>query len=476
MSMSFRDPGGRLFVHQGQILRAVSADGLDCLTSYQRSSAAQRFTQERRIVATEVLSEDEVNQVRASGGIEFLKDYDVKLLLRHEAIPFPSFPYEWAPEMLHAAGMHTLDLARELLGEGYGLKDATPYNVVFRGPDPVFVDILSIERRDPCDPTWLPYAQFVRTFLIPLLLNKHFGLPLSQLLTTRRDGIEPEEAYRLSRPIRRMLPPFLGLVTLPALLRLSSRSRSPELYARRSTSRERAQFVLSSLFAQLRRTLKRLEPSATRTSAWSGYFEGANSYEAQQFADKEAFVRRIVERIRPRSVLDIGCNTGRFSELAVRAGASVVAIDYDATVVGRLWRSARERKLQILPLTVDITRPSPALGWGNLELPSFLDRARRKFDLVLMLAVLHHVLITERVPLRAVLELASEMTTQFLVIEFVHPSDEMFRQLTRGRDQLFADLTREAFESEMSRELVILERLPIASSSRTLYLARKKDG
>src|SRR5204862_7399442 len=126
--------------------------------------------------------------------------------------------YEWTPEMLHAAGLLTLDLARELLADGLGLKDATPYNVLFHGPEPVFIDVLSFERREPGDPTWLPYAQFVRTILLPLLANRAYGLGLDQILTTRRDGSEPEEVYRWTKPSQRLRSPYFSLVTMPSLL------------------------------------------------------------------------------------------------------------------------------------------------------------------------------------------------------------------------------------------------------------------
>jgi hypothetical protein len=149
---------------------------------------------------------------------ELYRNIRGEAILEHERIPFPSFPYEWAPEMLHAAAMLTLELALDLLPEALGLKDATPYNVLFRGPQPVFIDILSFERRDPADPTWLPYAQFIRTFLLPLLANRYFGFALDQLLFTRRDGLEPEEVYRWLGPLERVRPPFLSLVSMPLWL------------------------------------------------------------------------------------------------------------------------------------------------------------------------------------------------------------------------------------------------------------------
>src|SRR5262249_3269321 len=121
---------------------------------------------------------------------------DACLLLEHERLPFPSYPAEWPPEMLHAAARLPVDPPPAHQPAKLGLKDATPYNILFRGPRPIFVDVLSFEQRDPGDPTWAPYGQFLRTFLLPLLVNQRLRMPLDQIFATRRDGLEPEEVLR----------------------------------------------------------------------------------------------------------------------------------------------------------------------------------------------------------------------------------------------------------------------------------------
>ena len=165
-----------------------------------------------------------------------------------------------------------------------------------------------------------------------------------------------------------------------------------------------------------------------------------HSYDDPAFAAKEKFVNEALREFKPARVLDAGANTGHFSALAAQAGAEVVAVDLDAACAGAIWRRAREQKLNILPLVVNLARPSPALGWRNSECPSFLDRATGAFDGVLMLALIHHLLVTERIPLEEILRLAHDVTNSLLVIEFVDPKDDMFRRLTRGRENLHAAL------------------------------------
>lgn len=396
-------------------------------------------------------------------------------ILEHERIPFPSFPYEWAPEMLHAAGMLTLDLARDFLADGLGLKDATPYNVLFRGPQAVFIDALSVERRDPRDATWLPYAQFVRTFVLPLLANQAFGLPPGQILMSRRDGLEPEEIYRWTPALKRLRPPFLSLVSLPVWLSSRHSQDDSSIYQKKlSDSPEKARFILKSLLNSLRRTMNRLAPKTGKPSAWSGYMTGNNNYTREHFEAKERFVHEVLNDFTPRRVLDAGCNTGFFSRLAARAGAGVVALDYDPVVVGEVWRNARNENLDILPLVIDLTRPTPGTGWYNLEWSSFLDRARGRFDAVFMLALIHHMLVTERVPLPQILRLAAELTTDLAVIEFIEPQDSMFRRLTRGRDELHKDLTREVFETQAQQYFEVVRSQNLSGTYRWLYLLRRR--
>jgi hypothetical protein len=135
---------------------------------------------------------------------------------------------------------------------------------------------------------------------------------------------------------------------------------------------------------------------------------------------------------------------------------------------------AREQKLDILPLVVDFARPSPALGWRNRECASFMDRARGSFDVVLMLAVLHHFLVTERVPLDDVLSLTAELTTSYVLLEFVAPEDPMFRHIARGRDHLHADLNTAVFERACKKHFEIVRSTRVGVGHRWLYWLRKR--
>lgn len=436
----------------------------------------RRFVEAGRLVGTRLLEPAEIAALVREDelGSAFRVDPGMTVV-EHQPVAFPSYPHEWPPEMLEAAGTLTLDLAEALLPDGWGLKDASPCNVLFSGPVPVFVDLLSFERRTPGDPLWLPHAQFERTFLLPLLLARRFGVSLQQIFLGRRDGLEPEDVYAACGPVQRLVPPYLTLASLPTWLGQGARLDDAKTYHRRAlVDPEKARFVLGSLFRRLRRVLARVGRIGRQRSRWLHYATQGDSYSAAQLAAKRAFVERAITEYPPRAVLDVGCNTGYFSALAARRGARVVAIDSDPAVVGETWRRARDERLDVLPLVIDLGRPSPGVGWRNRECPGFLARAQGAFDAVFMLAVVHHLLVSERVPLHEIIGLAADLTTDMLVIEFVGPDDPMFRRLARGRDDLFSDLTAGRFEAALGLRFDIVRSQRLEDASRWLYLLRRK--
>jgi len=465
---SFRDPAGSCFISNNRVFRFVRTDFLQEFESFLKSPSAAKLVADARLVGTRKVPEAERSSLTCEG-TNFAAN---GALFEHDVVAFPSYPAEWSPAMLHAAAELTLQIAEGLLADGYGIKDATPYNVLFRGSAPIFIDVLSFERRDAADPIWRAYAQFVRTFLLPLLANKLWGVRIADAFLTRRDGFEPEEIYALASRSQRLRPLLLNLVSLPVWL--GKKGRKEAVYREsKPIDPEKARFILSSLLRRLRHSLTALRPDRKRLSAWSAYMED-HSYSDQAFAAKEQFVREALEKWKPTNVLDVGANTGHFSRLAAGGGAAVVAIDSDANCIDALWSEARSRGERILPLVVNLARPTPAVGWRNAECASFLKRANGKFDCVLMLAVLHHLLVSDGIPLEEVIELAAELTTDKLIIEFVAPDDSMFRLISRGRDHLYTELNKESFELAAAARFNSIGSMQLAGASRWLYIFSKK--
>jgi SAM-dependent methyltransferase len=465
---SFRDPAGRVFFDGDEVIRVVNASARGEVEEFLTLDFVAQWQENGKLIAAE--------QVDSTLVLNGISDPVVKedLAIRHPRVWFPSYPHEWPPEMLEAGGRLTLEMAQALLHKGWGLKDATPFNILFQGTRPVFIDILSFEKRTPGDPIWLAYQQFSNTFLLPLLVNKRCGVSLRNTFLANREGLDVNEASGYLSGAFRLDRTAIGLVTLPRMLSRKAES-STELYSKkRRIEPERADFVLQNTFRRLEKNLDRVSPDSVRSSKWTGYTEHNVTTIPAYMAAKQKFVEDTVRRVAPKTVLDIGCNAGHFSFFAARLGAKVVAIDHDPVVLGQVWRTAYAENLDLLPLVIDVSKPSPRMGWRNSEVPSFLDRAEGKFELVMMLAVLHHMMVSDRIPLREVLKLAADLTTRNLIIEFVPPSDPLFRKIARGRDHLHAHLSKNSFESAASECFDVVSSEPLLTTDRVLYLMKKK--
>lgn len=447
---TFRDPEGSLYRDGDRILREIhprySASVLDWLSS----PLARRWVREGRMAPTTILDSEAAQPA----------------LLEHERIFFPTYPWEWTPSQWVEAAELTLDLCEEALGEGFILKDATPLNILFCGQRAMFVDVLSFERRDPTCPLWIAYAQFVRTFLLPLCAYAHLGWPLSAT-QQRRDGYEPADLAPFLPFIRRWRRPLLSLVTLPLLLD----NRSGSEYRRPLVCGEAAAFAVRHLLRSTRRSLRALAPSV-RPSRWSRYMETACHYDSADHEAKQKFVRRTLSAIRPVHVLDVGANTGIYSRIAAENGANVVAWDSDVQATELNWQNARREGLSIIAVVADFARPTPAVGWRNRESASLLDRSRGQFDCVMMLGILHHLLIADQIPLAAIVEQLKEISTRWVICEWIPQGDSQFDQLCRGRHELYAHLSEDYFIQTVSKSFGICCREQL-SNGRSLWLLER---
>jgi hypothetical protein len=302
LDATFRDPAGQLLEVDGRILRVLTESGAADLLAFLESASSRSFRAAGRIVKTDIVDRGEASRTLARHGASgFVDGAHVALVVEHEMIRFPTYPSEWSATMLYEAAALTLDLATAMLPEGLGLKDATPHNVLFRGTQPVFVDVLSVERRDPRDATWRPYAQFVQTFLLPLLCHREFGIPVGQLLSTHPEGVTADEVHRYVKGWRRLKSPVFTLVTMPTWLR---RIHPPAPPLRDPAT---ARFVLGRLFKHLRRLLDRVAPRP-HEGVWSRYAEraGDNAAFARYVEGKGRFLEKVMLARRPQHVLDIG--------------------------------------------------------------------------------------------------------------------------------------------------------------------------
>jgi ribosomal protein L11 methylase PrmA len=168
----------------------------------------------------------------------------------------------------------------------------------------------------------------------------------------------------------------------------------------------------------------------------------------------------------------LGANSGIFSRVAVETGAYVVSSDIDPAAVEVNYRLVKEQKEQnLLPLVLDLTNPSPAIGWNNLERDSFLQRG--PVDATLALALVHHLAISNNVPLSRVAEFFSNCG-EWLIVEFIPKSDSQVQKLLRSRADIFKDYTQAGFEKAFGQWYTVKESSAVRDSERWLYLMRRK--
>ena len=452
---TFRDPAGSVEIRPDGAYRSVHAPFDSEILAFLALPIATEMVEQGRLVASEVVS-------RASAET---------LVLRHPRISFQSFPWEWAPGLWLAAAELTLNLCSDLVQQGWLLKDATPLNVLFQGTQPIFVDVLSIERVDPHQPIWLAYGQFVRTFLLPMLAYSRLGWPL-QAAISRRDGYEPEDIYAAFSWPARLRQPVFSAVTLPSLLANNKKVQAGSLASRSVKDPDLARQILLKTLRGLLSQMRRVTPPH-RSSTWSDYAETATHYSDEDHARKRSFVTEALAAAQPTRVLDVGCNTGVYSNLAADAGAEVVSIDTDLQAVDRLCANLKGSGKNILPLCVDLAHPTPAAGWENREYASFLSRCTGHFDTVMMLAVLHHLLLRNQIPMDRIANLCSSLTTRHLILEWVPPTDPKFQELLRGRGAIYAHITEAAFRDAFGESFTTIDELALENGRTMLHLRKK---
>ncbi|MFN2604030.1 MAG: class I SAM-dependent methyltransferase [Gemmatimonadaceae bacterium] len=388
-------------------------------------------------------------------------------VLRPDRIPVVTLPYEWCFSQLRAAALLTLDVQAMALAHGMILKDASGFNILFRGSSPVFIDTLSFARLEKGQP-WLAYRQFCQHFLAPLAIQAFVDVRLRELQRSYLDGVPLDLASRL-------LPPATWLHPW-ALIHIHLHARAVARFAptHKGTSpknRKVSQSGLEGLTAHLRSAVNGIDWKP-ETTEWSTY-EDSHAYSAAAHNSKRLTVERILRGAAPTRVLDLGANTGEYSRLARSIGAEVIAVDGDPAAVEKMFkRCVRERESGITTLCLDLANPSAEKGWAHEEWPSFSTRARA--DVVLALALVHHLAIGNNVPLP---EIASYLARlgQRVVIEWVPKQDSQVQRLLSSRKDIFSSYTEERFVAAMKECFVIESRTEIDSSGRVIYSLLKKN-
>ncbi len=458
-SASFRDPSGFIFSFENAIYRQVNQSYREEFDLLHESGLYDQLVAQELLVAHQEVSLDLASTQQA---------YKI---IKPEHIPYISYPYEWSFSQLKDAALLTLKIQKMALAKELSLKDASAYNIQFLKGKPVFIDTLSFEKYK--DGPWVAYKQFCQHFLAPLALKVYCDRRMAQLLRTNIDGIPLDLASKLL-PRRSWLN-----FSLMAHLHLHAKMQSKYSDAAReetktSTKLSMNKSKLVAMIDQLESCVKRLKWSQEKTE-WGDYYADTN-YQDESMSHKRELVATYLQKVDAAHglrVIDMGANNGEFSRIAANYAEVVVSQDIDEVAVEKNYLfSQHQKETKILPLLQDLVNPSPAIGWANQERMSLCERGG--VDVVMALALIHHIAISNNVPLSHIAHFFARMGRN-LVIEFVPKEDSQVERLLATREDIFPNYTQAGFEAAFAEYFNVQESTPVKGTKRTLYLMTVKS-
>jgi hypothetical protein len=448
---SFRDPSGFLFKENGKIYRRINKVYADDYEQLMFSGLYNKLV-ENHLLIPHIETE--------------LKSADNDLLykiIQPELVQFISYPYEWSFSQLKDAALTTLNIQKIAMEHGMSLKDSTAYNIQFWNGKPVLIDTLSFEKYKEGEP-WVAYKQFCQHFLLPLVLMSYTDIRLSQLFRIYIDGIPLDLGAKLLPRKTRFKFSIFAHIHLHAKSQKKYEDKAIEKKSRIS------KFKLLALIDSLETTVKNLKWNPKGTE-WADYYDITN-YSSDAFKCKKNYIEEFLKSINPASVWDLGANTGIFSRIASEKNIPTISFDVDPAAVEKNYQICKEKnETNILPLVLDLTNPSGGIGWANQERMSFIERG--PVDTVFALALIHHLAISNNLPLINIAEFFSSIC-KFLIIEFVPKSDSQVKKLLLTREDIFDKYDKENFEKDFDNYFNIRKYLKIEGSERYLYLMEKK--
>jgi len=451
---SFRDRDGRVYHFQERVFRGLSESALDNFRQLQEKPFYTKLAESGKVIGSREISAEE-NPLPG----------DVKAqwagFLEHDLVRVISYPYEWTFSMLKAAASLQLHLLERAVSNGFTLKDSTPYNIQFVDRQPVFIDIPSFEPLKQGEP-WTGYRQFCEMFLFPLFLQAYKGCDFQPFMRAAINGVDVQAASALFGLRDWFRKGVLSHVWLQSKLDRRYGGSSEDVRSSLKSAGFNHELILVNV-RKLQKLVQRLDWKATG-SEWGDYTEFHN-YSTDDHLRKENFIREVIKAEKPDTVWDIGCNTGQFSRVAAAECRQVVAMDIDHVAVERLFLDP-ETPHNILPLVQNVADPSPNWGWRNRERSDLQSRSRP--DLVLCLALIHHVVITANIPLAEFIDWLASLTDK-LVIEYVSRQDDKLKTLLRNKQDKYRDYSRESLQANLSRHFDIRARQDVNNGDRTLY-------
>jgi len=454
-SSSFRDPSGFVYTEGGQLYRQINIVYKANYDLFIKSGLYHELVERGFLIPH--------REIEEKSGISS----DAYKIISPELIPFISYPYEWCFSQLKDAALLTLEIQKIALRFGMSLKDATPFNVQFHKGRPVFIDTLSFEKYYP-DRPWVAYRQFCQNFAAPLALMAYTDIRLNKMFRLYLDGVPLDLASALL--------PFKSRFHVGALVHVHLHAGAQKRSKNFSLKGHAAGLHFSlAAFQGLIDSLQSFISSLKfpmSAGPWSQYYAQSESYSHEASSHKRQLIATLLDRIEPKSLWDIGANTGYFSEMAAKKGIPTVSFDMDHACTEIRYLSVKKNRMtNLLPLIVDIANPSPGIGWENEERSSLFGRG--PVDTAMALALIHHLAISCNLPFSKIAHFFQSICRR-LIIEYVPKEDPMAQELLSLREDIFGHYNLEEFRESFSRYFNIQSETAVEHSKRIIFLMEKK--
>ena len=393
-------------------------------------------------------------------------DQSVYKTLKPAQIQFQSYPFEWSYTQWKKAILAFFQINQIALEYGMILKDATPYNFYLAEGKAVMLDTSSFEFFKEGN-KWNAYRQFCSEFLSPITLMHYNGQRWSRISRTHLRGL-PLDFVSKQLPLK-------SWFNLNTLLHIHIHSK----YAnenKSNTNKTKAGFSvekLKSLIAMMHSNLQNWSKPYQFEKHWSEYYS-KNIDSEQYLAHKEQVITKWLKQIQPTTVLDLGTNTGKFSMLAAQYAQKVIAIESDDICVDIIEQQIQANKQKgIHALVIELAETTPNLGALNKEFSSIYTRA--KSQMVMGLAIVHHLHITSQLSLAQIAELFAMFSTQYLIVEFIPITDNKVQFLIKDKKINLMDYDEIQFHKALSNWFTIQESISLKDTDRSLHLLEKKN-
>jgi hypothetical protein len=449
--ISYKDLSARVVEKEGKFIRYIFTN-YKCEYDYLMSSGLyEELVQLNLLIPHDELHLNEEEEV-------------YKIILPQQLI-FQSYPFEWSYTQWQRAILSFFKINQISLKYGMVLKDATPYNFHIIGSDAIMFDTTSfIFFKD--NNKWLAYKQFCQEFLSPIALMHYNGQNWGKLYMAHLRGFPLDF-------VSRQLP-LSSWFNLTVLLHIHLHAKFVGNVSRENKTEKKGFTIekLNSLINQINDSILSWKGPYLFNNNWQKYYE--IDIETKEYIDlKEASIKSWLLSIKPHSVLDLGANTGKFSLIASEFAKIVIAIESDRNCIEEMYKQIIINNIcNVFPLIGDLSEPSPSLGMMNLELSSIFGRA--KSELVMGLALIHHLYFTNDMSFAQIAELFSKFSSKYLIVEFIPIEDRKVMGLIETKPHRESGYTLESFNSNLFLYFKKIEEITLFPSFRILMLFKVK--